>query len=549
MKETFFNIIKTIVLLALIAGLFYLNNMATMDGGSGIKTANPNLAIYGDNIDSSYQPYVNNGKTYISTKTIGTFIDDNIVFDNASQKVIITTDDAVYKFKMNDTVATKNLKEYNCGEALIKYNESPYILIDAVKEAYNIKSDYDEETNTISIDKKGTSDIPLNYNRVNVYSDIKTNSDIIATLSTKNTVTVYTESLKHVRWYKVKTDDGKIGYIEKSAVTVKSEEEIEEEKKEEARAQEKLIMFWQYGSNVDTLGSKIDTVDVVMPTWFALSDEDGSVEMKYSKEYYQKAKANGYEIWPIITNGLDSQSKEYVEFTSNCMNSEYARENLIKNIMDLLDTYKIDGINVDFENMKEEDKYMYTQFLRELHPIMKEHGKILSADIYFTSYIDRKGIGQACDYIMLMGYDQRGNWSTEAGSISEIPWVEGRLESLINDSQIDPTKIILGVPFYTRLWKEEEDGTLTTSVYSMKNSQEFVDKYNLEKKMDETAGQNYVELKDTYITYKLWIEDADSMKKRADTVTKYGLAGIAAWQKGFETEDIWTVLNDALKIK
>ena len=83
----------------------------------------------------------------------------------------------------------------------------------------------------------------------------------------------------------------------------------------------------------------------------------------------------------------------------------------------------------------------------------------------------------------------------------------------------------------------------------MKNSQEFVDKYNLEKKMDETAGQNYVELKDTYITYKLWIEDADSMKKRADTVNKYGLAGIAAWQKGFETEDIWTVLNDALKIK
>ena len=93
MKETFFNIIKTIVLLGLIAGLFYLNNMVTIDGGDSIKTANPNLTIYGDNIDSSYQPYVNNGKTYISTKTIGTFIDDNILFDNAAQKVIITTDE------------------------------------------------------------------------------------------------------------------------------------------------------------------------------------------------------------------------------------------------------------------------------------------------------------------------------------------------------------------------------------------------------------------------------------------------------------------------
>ena len=60
--------------------------------------------------------------------------------------------------------------------------------------------------------------------------------------------------------------------------------------------------------------------------------------------------------------------------------------------------------------MREADKYMYTQFLRELHPVMKENGKTLTADIYFTSYIDRMGVGHACDYVMLMGYDQRGNW-------------------------------------------------------------------------------------------------------------------------------------------
>ena len=222
---------------------------------------------------------------------------------------------------------------------------------------------------------------------------------------------------------------------------------------------------------------------------------------------------------------------------------------LIKNIVDILNTYNIDGINIDFENMREADKYMYTQFLRELHPVMKENGKTLTADIYFTSYIDRMGVGHACDYVMLMGYDQRGNWSTEAGSISEISWVEDQIISLINDSQIEPSRIILGVPFYTRLWNEAQDGTLTTNVYSMQNSQDFIDKYHLEKKMDEEAGQNYVELNDTYVTYKLWIEDADSMQKRADLINKYELAGVAAWQRGFETPDIWTVLNNALKTK
>ena len=548
MKETLFNILKTMALLAVIAGLFYMTNMSTTSANI-IKTENPNLTIFGDNIDSSYQPYIKDGKVYISTKTVGNFIDDKIVFASDTQKLIITTDDGVYKFKFNSDTATRNFKEYNCNQALIRHNEAAYIAVDAIKDIYNIKSDYNEETNTISIDKKGTSDLPLNYNKVNVYSDLKTDSNILETLGMNNTVTVYTESLKHNRWYKVKTDSGKIGYIEKSAVTVKSEEEIEQEQKEEQKPQEKIIGFWQYGSKVETLGDKIDAVDVVMPTWFALSAEDGSVEMKYSKEYYQKAKANGYKLWPIITNGLDSESNKYVEYTSKCMNSEENRENLIKNIIDILNTYNIDGINVDFENMREADKYMYTQFLRELHPLMKENGKTLSADIYFTSYIDRSGLGHACDYVMLMGYDQRGNWSTEAGSISEISWVEKQLLSLMNDSEIDPSKIILGVPFYTRLWNEAQDGTLTTNVYSMQNSQDFIDKYNLEKKMDEEAGQNYVEFNDTYVTYKLWIEDAESMQKRADLVNKYGLSGVAAWQRGFETPDIWTVLDNALKTK
>ena len=79
MKETLFNILKTMVLLAAIAGLFYISNMSTTSANI-IKTDNPNLTIFGDNIDSSYQPYIKDGKVYISTKTIGNFIDENICF-------------------------------------------------------------------------------------------------------------------------------------------------------------------------------------------------------------------------------------------------------------------------------------------------------------------------------------------------------------------------------------------------------------------------------------------------------------------------------------
>ena len=147
-----------------------------------------------------------------------------------------------------------------------------------------------------------------------------------------------------------------------------------------------------------------------------------------------------------------------------------------------------------------------------------------------------------------MGYDQRGNWSQEAGSISEINWVDENINSLIKDSNIEPHKIILGVPFYTRLWIENKaTNNLTTKVYSMKNCDEFLQTNSLQAKEDEKSGQNYVEYTKGNTTYKLWIEDELSMKKRVDIVNKYGLSGISGWQKGLETEDIWETIVENIK--
>ncbi len=543
MKEKILNIIKCVIMLSLVSVLFTLSKNINEKIGS---SNDANLIIYGDTISSKYKPYVENDKIYLSTSTIGEFIDEEIFYDNKTKKVIITTEDAVYKFKLNENIATKNLKEYDAKTSCKIIDDKIYIDMEMVKNIYNIKCQYDKDTKTISIDKLDTSDIHLNYNKVSLYSDLNTKSEILEILDTKDTVTVYTDSLKHSRWYKVKSDSGKIGYIHKSAVTIDSKKEENENKPQEEN-KEKLIMFWQYGSNLDTLGEKIDGVNVVMPTWYAISDSEGSVEINYNKNYYNKAKQNGYEIWPIITNGLDNSKMDKKQVTSDIMNDETRRENLIRNIVDIIKTNDLEGINIDFEGMLEEDKYMYTQFLRELYPVVKETGAKLSVDIYFTSYIDRQGVGKACDYVMLMGYDQRGNWSKEPGSISEINWVEKNIDSLINDSNIPSSKIILGVPFYTRLWKVESDGTFTTNVYSMNNSKEFLEKYNLTPTMDNISGQNYIAMNLGDVTYKLWIEDETSMSKRADTVIKYNLAGITAWQKGFETENIWNLLREKLK--
>lgn len=535
MKERLLVILKVTIIFCIALAIIYFSKRVIKNNK---ETSSTNLVIFGDNIDEKYSPIIQDGQVFLSYDTIETFIDEDIFYDENAKKIIITNSDSVYKFKVGASEATKNLEKYHTGVVVKEFNDSPYIDVAVIKDIYDIKSEYNEETNTILIDKKDIDDVKLNYNNVPLYSDIDTSSDVIEILNKENSVHVYEDSLNHNRWYKVKTDSGKVGYIDKSSVTL---ENTNNEEEEEITQKDRIISFWQYTSNLDTLGDKIDGVNTVMPMWYELSDGDGSVKLNYNKEYYNKAKNNGYEVWPVITNGTENKK----EMTSEVMNDESKREELIRNIVGIIKDNNLDGINIDFESMKEEDKYLYTEFLRELYPMVKQTGAKLSVDVYFTSYMDRKGIGKACDYFILMGYDQRGNWSDEAGSISEISWVEENVKSLINDSNIEPSKIILGIPFYTRLWIIDSNG-FTTKVYTMQNSKDFVENNSLTPKLDEESGQNFVETTIDGKINKLWIEDDYSVKERVDIVNKYGLSGIAAWQKGYETSNIWNTINENL---
>lgn len=504
-----------------------------------------NLVIYGDNIDATYKPFIENGGIYVSINTISKTIDENIFYDKVATKVIITNQDLVLKLKIDEKKMSKNFEYVDIEYPAKIVNQAVYIPINLFTDVYDINVEYNEDTNTVVIDKKSENDIALNYNKVKVYSDIDTSSKVLQILNKNNTVTLYEEALKHSRWYKIKTETGVVGYISKNSVT--PEERKEEVKKEENANTEKVTMFWQYKSNLKTLGNeKTEGVDIVSPTWYELKNAKGEINSEFSYEYYTKAKQLGYKIWPIITNGIDSADYS-AETTSTVMNSEYLREQLIKNIINIVKTNNLDGINIDFEAMKVSDRDLYTQFIRELAPLMKKEGAVLSVDMYFVNYIDRARIGEASDYVMLMGYDQRGAWSNEAGSIAEVSWVEENINSLINDSKIPSQKIILGVPFYTRLWTiKQGESKPTTTVYNMEECQEFLEENDLTPVWDEDAGQNYVETTKGSITYKLWLEDADSIKKRVESVNKYNLAGICGWRRGLETSDVWKVIEENL---
>lgn len=545
MKELKRCIIPLIFTIVVLVMFFNINKIK-----GNTNSDNAGLVIYGDNIKTNYEPFVKDGGLYISVDTISKTIDKNIYYDTVATKVIVTTDDKVVKLKIDEKKMSKNFEYVDIDTPARIVNGQPYIDINLLKEEYNIKTEYNDKTNTIVVDKLSTSDIPVNYNLVNVYSDISTKSDVLDMLNTSDKVTVYADSLEHKSWYKVKTDKGVVGYISKNNITLPdgSSPESNEEQVGENANKDKIVMFWQYGSNLNTLGDKkIDGVNVVSPTWYELKNTSGEITSKFSSSYYSKAKEYGYKIWPIINNGIDSTNYSASD-TSALLKSEYNREKFIKNIRDIAKKDKLDGINIDFESMKDEDRDLYTQFIRELTPILRNEGITVSVDFYFVRYIDRQRIGEAVDYVALMGYDQKGSWSNEAGSISKVSEVENQINSLINDSKISSDKIILGVPFYTRLWTVKNATEKPSSkIYSMQDCQDFLSRNDVATVWDEDAGQNYAEVVKGELTYKLWLEDKESMRKRVELVNKYNLAGISAWQKGLETSDTWQVITGNLK--
>lgn len=541
--------LKNVFFLIIIIGLIFLAvNAVNLNKSKNVAS----LVIYGSNIKTDYTPFVENGSQYISVDTISKTIDSNIFYDKVTSQVIVTTYSDFLKFKVDNKKVFNNMKYIDAKNAAKIVDDEPYLPIDQLSDIYNIKVSYNDKLKIITIDKQSVDTGKVKSNDVEIYSDLKTNSNVLARLGKDTNLTVYTEQLKHNRWYKVKTEDGIVGYISKNMVqlneTGDKDKNTLENNNNNTKQTQKICMFWQYGSDLDVLGhDKINAVNVVSPTWFEVQNTSGDITSKFSQDYYNQAKALGYKLWPIITNGIDSANYSASD-TSALLSSEYNREQLIKNIIDVVKKYNLDGINIDFENMKVEDKDMFTQFIRELAPIMRQNNKTLSVDMYFVNYIDRTRIGEASDYIILMGYDQRGNWSASAGSISEISWVDSNIASLQQDSKIDPSKIILGVPFYTRLWTEDKTNqNLESTIYSMEDCKEYINEHNLKPIVDQDAGQNYVEYSSGNVTYKLWIEDEYSIKKRVEIVSKYNLAGISGWKKGLELSNTWQVIQDNLK--
>jgi len=356
-------------------------------------------------------------------------------------------------------------------------------------------------------------------------------------------------------WTKVKTENVFIGYVPNSTLsststmkenpvtTVKEEEYISLTKDEKINMVWHNIEYPQDAASLYNACNYIKSVNVISPTWYWLTDNEGNFQSVASADYVAAATKMGMEVWPLISNlhyGEDADVSEVLSYTSK-------REKLIKGLIDETKLYGGKGINIDFEDVPSKTANHYIQFIRELCVACHKAGLIVSVDNYvpceYRAHYDIKEQGLFADYIVIMGYDEHYEGS-ESGSVSSLSWMKEGIENTI--AVVDRKKVINGIPFYTRVWKTV-DGKTTSVAIEMQEAQNYIKKHSIKTTVDEVAGQNYGEATIDGVFCQVWMEDAYSVTNRLNVMNTLDIAGVAEWKLGQETRDIWDLIEAYMK--
>ncbi len=505
-------------------------------------------------------PIVENGQLLFPLDTVKKYIDPNVYWDEKASKVVLTTKDKVLIMKTGKLTAMVNARPVDLNIPVKLVDGKPYIPIQMLEDMFGIELQWIEQNNVAVLDyKKNTIQVAVVQadKRIMRMTPAVWSPAVKKDIKKGETLRVFGEQEK---WYKVRSEDGFVGYIEKRHVKterIASGTNAVEPSGSSAAwkpKQGKVNMTWEYVGSKNPDISKLKSInglDVVSPTWFNIVDKQGTVTNRADNGYVKWAQSNGHKVWALVGNGSDP------DITHGFLNDTDTREKIIQQLLIYAKLYKLDGINIDFENVYMKDRDMLTQFMRELAPLIREQGLVVSIDVTFRSSsenwsmcYDRKALSEVVDYIAVMAYDQHWGASPVAGSVAELGWVESNLKRILEE--VPNEKVLLGLPFYTRVWKEEMvDGKLkvTSTAVSMGAVEKILSDKKLAVVWDEASGQNYVEYKVGKVTHKIWIEDDASINLKSSLVHKYDLAGAASWRKGFESDDIWSVLQDNLKVK
>lgn len=495
---------------------------------------------------------------YFDLPTVEKYFSDRFYVNADEQILLFTTAVDVIRINIGEDSDVMYVSEVGNSldyKAALYQGDTLYIAVDYIKRYVNFSYELYDSPYHIQVYTQWDSYIQATLTKntsLRYQGGIK--SDILTDLIKGDKVTVLEEM---ENWSKVKTNDSFIGYVENKYLTEKTTVEqipvndVEEIAYPTIRKEGTVNMvFHQVFTNEANNKLKSDlngtqSVNVIVPTWFRLSDSQGNFSSLASAEYVAQAHELGIEVWALITDvdsvELYGMDIDFYELLSSSVN----RKILIDGLMEQADTYNLDGINIDFEKVKKDSGTHFVQFLRELSIETHKRGIILSVDNYvpteYTAHYNRKEQGIVADYVVIMGYDEYYSGRGEAGPNASIEYVENGIVK--TKESVPADKIINAVPFYTRVWESTADGPKSsTLIMSMQSA--WVEKSGTEPVWLEEYCQNYVEYQNANgNTVQCWLEDVESIKVKLQVMRAQQIAGVAAWKLGCEDKAVWSVIE------
>lgn len=461
----------------------------------------------------------------------------------------------------------------NTDYTIVKVDaDQMYIALDFVQKYTNIDFQVSEEPNRVQITSKwGDVKTAQTKGDTEIRQKGGIKSPIVADVAKGSKVTVLESG---DNWSKVCTEDGMIGYLKNKRLGEVTTETLSREFEEPVfthMLKDKTISLgWHQVTNQDgnnrvaNVLQSTKGINVLSPTWFYLNDNNGSIYSLANQNYVDYCHQQGVEVWALVSNLENSEVD-----TTYVLSHTSVRDKLVNEIIAAAIQYNLDGINLDFEALSaytsEEDgkRYVgdaYIQFVRELSIKCKNNNIVLSVDNYvpssYTEFYNRSEQALFADYVIIMAYDEHTRVSDDVGPVASIGFVKDGVENTLKE--VPAEQIILGMPFYTRVWEltpKEGAGEDVESASEEYLPYEFTcveegmqtveNRYTVngaQPVWDEESGQYYTEYENGGKTYKIWIENEASLEEKLKVMKEHSLAGAAYWKLGFERSSAWDTI-------
>lgn len=483
---------------------------------------------------------VADGTVYISYSDVWNYLNSGFYWDAQAGQLMLTLPSGTLTWTPED----------GSGAVILGSDGSPYISAECVKENSDIDLEIYSEPNRVVARTQWDG---VRTATVTETTQVRyrggPRSEILTEVQAGDTV-VFQEDLSD--WCQVATSDGYVGYVESGSLTQNEETGLPHETDEKFQYQkisldQKIVLGWHYVGSQEGNSSLSEVIagatglNTISPTWFSLADGQGNLISYADSSYVEQAHAAGLQVWGLLGD-VDGSAVN----TGSVLSSAEARANIIQQLMQIAAECGMDGINVDFESVREESAPQYLQFLKELCAAAHQQNLIVSTDNFvptYTGYYKRAEQAKTVDYIIIMGYDEHTASSEEAGSVASLPFVEQGIADTL--AEVPAEQVINAVPFYTRGWVETFGSTVPESqTLSMDEADAFVTEHGIETYWDASVGQNVGSVETGDARYSIWLEDEQSIAEKVNLALEYNLAGVAAWRLGFERQSVWSVFED-----